>query len=474
MASLQSQKDSHVSAFRKLAVLFFILCSLRCVLSSVESIGNRDEIVQFPLDDHISSGGIIQDDNDCICDRAQSCYNPDNASSCGARIFYLIVVHNNRTMNDALYLFRGIRDPRNTVLIHVDIKFGLGPYHRSALKQEIEACPCGSHVEVASVHNSSWSSWSMNMPTLWGIEQAVNKYSDKWDVFINLSGDTLPVYTPERISRLFSGPLAKTNFVTSSSCETGLVPTSINFFPKKWHKRSHYSDHPASLEYVDDDGVTHSGVTLETFFGSQWMALRFEWCEFLTRQLERPDSLPSRYRDYLIKTRKLMTDETFIPTLLMHYFPETVPAVEEDGYLDSDDVDMYSLRYERMDEQAPNSQGWYPSNQRYEVPKSSGVDVPHAWGPYFLGVYDLSDIKNSGALYVRKVSSILDPNLFSLLPVEDPDDIPEISWPKEVKISPVPDWEKKVAEMKAKYKKELEAKKNKANAVDDRQGTREN
>lgn len=465
MNSSQSEKDRAGVCFRRVRKLFalFILCSLKSVLSSIESHEN-DEIDRFPLDAHLSTGGMLQDDNDCICDRSQSCFNGDNVSSCGARIFYLLVVHNNRTMNEALHLFRGIRDPRNTIVIHIDVKFGLIPYEASTLKQEIEACPCGSHVEVASVHNSSWSSWSMNEPTLWGIAKAVKDYPEKWDVFINLSGDTLPVYTPERIARLFGGPLAKANFVTSHSCETGLVPTSINFFPEKWHKRGHYSQHPASLEYVDDIGVTHSNVSLETFFGSQWMSLHFDWCQFLTRELGRPDSLASRYRGYLMETRKLMTDETYIPTLLMHYFPETVPELDEDGYLESDEVDMYSIRYERMDEQAPNSRGWYPTDQRYEVPESSGVDVPHAWGPYFLGVYDLSNIKTSGALYIRKVSSVLDPNLFRLLPVEDPEAIPDISWPKEVKVSPVPDWEKTVAEMKEKYLKKQQAKNKEANA----------
>jgi hypothetical protein len=304
---------------------FCLLCILSGVSSTAESYDEQEEI---PVDGHLPLvTPDISSSSNCICDRPQSCFNPDNgSSSCGTRIFYLIVVHSNRTMNDALYLFRGIRDPRNTVLIHIDVKFGLEPYSKSILKQEIEECPCGSHVEVASVHNSSWSSWSMNKPTLWGMEKAIKEYDSKWDVFINLSGDTLPVYTPDRISSLFEGPLKGYNFITSHACETGLKPTPISYFPERWHKHRHYSQNfPQKLEYIDDTGGQHSNVSLETYFGSQWMSLQFSWCEFLVQQLERPDSLPSRYRDYLIETKKLMTDETFIPTMLMHYFPDSMP-----------------------------------------------------------------------------------------------------------------------------------------------------
>lgn len=315
---------------------------------------------------------------------------------CDGRIFYLVSVHNNRTLSDALYLFRAIRDARNIIVIHIDAKFGLEPYYDSALHKEIEACPCGSRVEVSSVYDCIWGSWSMNLPTLWGMEKAVKEYAGKWDVFVNLSGDTLPVYSQNRIAKLFGGPLRGINFVTSIACETGLVPTSILEFPKKWHKRSHYSHEPPDdLTYVDDDGVEHEDAKVDIYFGSQWVSLTPDFCEFLIRQLARPDSLASRFRDWLIETHKLMADETFFTSMLMRYFPETIPKIGEDFFLDTEDFDdsnsddlnlsMYAIRYERMDEHVPTSKGYFPTEQRYEVPASSGVEQPKAWGPYFLG-----------------------------------------------------------------------------------------
>jgi hypothetical protein len=282
---------------------------------------NRDnEVVELPVDAHVSADQLppeLRDDVECTCERSaprgrnKSCHespSTSNSTSCQeARIFYLVTIHNNRTLDDAVFLFRGIRDPRNTILIHIDLKFDFQLYQTSALRQEVEACPCGSHVEVASVHNATWSTWTMLSPTLWGMEKAVKDYSGKWDVFINLSGDTLPVYKPDTIAHLFGGPLAGINFVTSSACETGLIPTAITAFPQSWHKRSHYSSHPASLDYTDEDGSKHFNVTLTTYFGSQWMSLQPDWCEYLVKQLERPDSLPSKFRDYLIATKKLMT-----------------------------------------------------------------------------------------------------------------------------------------------------------------------
>ena len=83
-----------------------------------------------------------------------------------------------------------------------------------------------------------------------------------------------------------------------------------------------------------------------------------------------------------------MSDETFFTSILMRYFPETIPNMTDDMFLDigsEQAVSMYAIRYERMDEHVPTSNGYFPIEQRYEVPDSTGVDKPRPWGPYFLG-----------------------------------------------------------------------------------------
>ena len=449
---------------------------------------------QIPDDDlHLSSKAIplsLSDLSDCTCESRRhhrgrwsstasrvDGETGNDTEGTPARIFYLVVIHNERTLEDAVSLFRAIRSVHNIIVIHVDVKFDYEKHFvNSELDQEIQACPCGSTVETASIHNSTWSTWSMNLPTIWGMQRAVKDYAGRWDVFVNLSGDSLPVYSATVLARYLHTVAVqpKVNFVTSSSCETGLLPTPISYFPRKWHKRGHYSHQPAHLDFMEYEYSEKNGkitqehrrtnVTMEIYFGSQWMILQPDFCKHLIRELERPDSLASQFRDYLIRTKKLMSDETFIPTLLMYRFPESMPQLNEtDSSLlvrrEADGKETYStsipsiydIRYERMDEHVPSSHGYYPTHQRYEVPNSSKVEAPRPWGPYFLGVYDLKTIRSLGALYIRKVSQRIDPNLYNLLPVNRQDEIPPIGWPAEVQVSPVPNWEKTLAELRRLY-----------------------
>jgi len=398
----------------------------------------------------------------------------------GAKLAYLIVVHNFRTAEDALFLYKAIRRPNTIVLIHIDTKFPSAEFEKTSLYDEIvvHGCNCGAITQIHSIYDSQWGEWSMNDPTHWAMRLLVNdrettfKFNDgtTWDVFINLSGDTMPTLIQSEISSLFANQLKGFNFVTSSSCETGLVPTNVYTFPSYWHKRKHYTHHPdgnPKLTYQDNSGSTHS-AELTIHFGSQWMALTPEFVEYIVNSLAQKTSLPSQFKKWLQDNRKLMADETFIPTLLMNVpeFANSIPTLQQEGEAEgalSTLPSLFNIRYERMDEHAPTAFGWYPVDQRYDVPENSLADKPKVWGPYFLGVYDLANIKRSGALFVRKASTFLDPNLVHLLPVASFDDLPDIGWPPgmAIQLSPKPDWEATKAELmrKAKAKDEKKIKK---------------
>ncbi len=160
------------------------------------------------------------------------------------------------------------------------------------------------------------------------------QFKDKWDVFINLSADSMPVYTPRTLSQYFHGPLHNVNFVTSSSCATGLLPTNINLFPTHWHKSGHYKE-KGDFEVFDFDNG--GNVTLTIHFGSQWMALTPSFVKYIATSMNDENSVPSQFKRQLIDKERLMADETFIPTLLVHNlnFSETLPNILDDGTLES-------------------------------------------------------------------------------------------------------------------------------------------
>mmetsp|Transcript_27406 Transcript_27406/g.54830 ORF Transcript_27406/g.54830 Transcript_27406/m.54830 type:complete len:368 (+) Transcript_27406:3-1106(+) len=349
----------------------------------------------------------------------------------------------------------------------MDTKFphAMASLHEHRLYSESKTCGCGSVFHADSVHSSEWGQWSMNFPTLWALELLANdeKFKDRWDVFVNLSGDTLPTLAPHRVEEMFgeNGPLFGTNFVTSRSSETGLLPTPVSMFPPRFHKRGHYGAAPR-LTFSDARGTTvHHNVTVEIHFGSQWMALTKEFSKYVSDGLKDPTSLPHALRAWLIHSDKLMSDETFFPTLLANAppFNGTLPVSAADGSLEGPlRGRLFHLRYERMDEHMPRAFGFYPGEQRYAIPP--GVNVTERpWGPYFLGAYDLANIKASGALYVRKVSALVEPSLTRVLPVDDLFRLPDIGWPENaVTLTEVPDWEKTKAKLiaKAKQSRQLE------------------
>ena len=183
----------------------------------------------------------------------------------------------------------------------------------------------------------------MNHPTHWAMEQLTlnPRYKDMWDVFINLSGDSFPVYTPQKLSRMFDPSLEKSlygiNFVTSSSCVTGLLPTNILHFPDHWHKRGHYDEAGEFVvSYTEKEGGEPITTKLTIHFGSQWMTLSPNFVEYIVNELRREGSLANAFKDALIAKKRLMSDETFIPTLLAHHeeFNTTLPKLLPSGRLE--------------------------------------------------------------------------------------------------------------------------------------------
>lgn len=247
-------------------------------------------------------------------------------NSKGARIAYLITLHNERTLNESLTLMKSIAVQNSIIIIHIDKKLPIEKYISSELREFIDGgcSACGAKVLVEQKFNLKWGSWEMNSPTHWAMTELVDnpKFSKHWDNFVNLSGDSMAVYTPQVLSNMLgeSGPLYGYNFVTSSSCLTNMRPTSLKTdVPSYYFKRMHYeSDGDFVVRYIDDNG-NEKNETITIHIGSQWMILDQDAVKYIVLSLKRNDSFPSKFRDEFIRRGNIMSDETFIPTLLAHH-----------------------------------------------------------------------------------------------------------------------------------------------------------
>ena len=174
------------------------------------------------------------------------------------------------------------------------------------------------------------------------------RFKNKWDVFMNLSADSLPVFTPKVLSNYFSNELKGINFVTSNSCFTGLLPTRLSKFPAKWHKRRHYEQggkFEISFKEYNGDNEIPNTIELKIHFGSQWMTLTPSVVEFFAVSMKQPESLPMRFKDELLNRNLLMADEVFFPTVIIHHydFKHTLPKLSENRSLIRK-RDMFAIR----------------------------------------------------------------------------------------------------------------------------------
>ena len=335
------------------------------------------------------------------------------------KLAYLLLAHDSATLRATARLMDAIYEESNWYWLHIDAKYA--PFERSL----VEAIRRNrTNVEWGQIFDVQWARWSMIEPTLWAMEKALGR---DWEYFINLSGDAWPVLTPMALKGAL-GALSPLNFVASApQSPTGLRPTARSEFGDGWHKKQAY---PSPM--------VEAIPTMEAHYGSQWMLLHRNFVNLVIEQLSDPKAPGSVLRDWFKyamihvdgvgKVRPHIPDETFFPTLLMFSNNQTAPypiEIYESCYSGGDTKKklLKTAFFIRMDEHYP----WSSSKQRYVAPALDKKARP--WGPYYLGAYDLKDIRDFGAFFIRKVSDDVDPTLFSVLPVDDHDMIPPIAWP---------------------------------------------
>jgi hypothetical protein len=94
------------------------------------------------------------------------CFHHDGT---GARIAYLVTLHNRRTLDDSVVLIKNLAAASTIILIHIDTKLPLEYYETSDLKEFLhgDCKACAATVLVERKFNVEWAHWSMNDPTHW-------------------------------------------------------------------------------------------------------------------------------------------------------------------------------------------------------------------------------------------------------------------------------------------------------------------
>ena len=154
---------------------------------------------------------------------------------------------------------------------------------------------------------------------------------------------------------------------------------------------------------LDVSQLSDKHFDIEPYFGSQWMILRRDFIYWFVEIKKHKLSFPNLIKfwfdlkDYQLeylysrskrsKPQPYIPDEIYFPTVLAHSpFRNSIPPVSlQDG--------TTSVHYVRMDEHFP----WGEKAAKY-VMKGSGA---RNWGPYYLGVYDLFDVRESKSMFLH-------------------------------------------------------------------------
>ncbi len=163
MTAKAAMTFSPISVHRLLSLIVLLLCFFTASSSTNQCESNSGQ----DSSNCLTSDNVYSFKKECNC-QPHSIHEKDG----GARIAYLISLHNQRTLDESLALLKRIVAPGFIVLIHVDTKFPKEKWiENNELMKYIqdENCNCcGATVVVESHFDCKWGTFSMLDPTLWG------------------------------------------------------------------------------------------------------------------------------------------------------------------------------------------------------------------------------------------------------------------------------------------------------------------
>nr|WP_314495171.1 beta-1,6-N-acetylglucosaminyltransferase [uncultured Chryseobacterium sp.] len=208
-------------------------------------------------------------------------------------IAYLVLVH--RLPDQFKKLFSAIYDSANFYLIHIDKKAG------SEIEEEVSVfLKEYPNVHILDSENVIWGGYSMVQAELDGMKYLL-EMNEKWDYFINLSGQDFPLKSQEIIKNFLSENYG--NSYIKIADQKKIRPETMNRIENYFEEsENEISDKTHKRDFME-------GVI--PYIGGQWMILTRNCCEFLIN-----DEEVKKFEKYYFNT--LIADESFFQTVLMN------------------------------------------------------------------------------------------------------------------------------------------------------------
>jgi hypothetical protein len=209
------------------------------------------------------------------------------------KIAYLVMVH--RLSKQFRRLFRAIYHPDNIYLINIDKKAD-----RLTKQQIWSFLNKFPGIHILENQTVVWGGYSMVQAELSGMQYLL-KLEQKWDYFINLSGQDYPLKSQHIISNFLAANRGTSFLKFADQVQTR--PETLNRIENYFSEEDGaISDETHKREYM-------KGIT--PYIGGQWMILTRECCSFLCHNKE-----VDKFMDYYKNT--LIPDESFFQTVLMN------------------------------------------------------------------------------------------------------------------------------------------------------------
>lgn len=208
-------------------------------------------------------------------------------------IAYFILVH--RYPEQFKRLFRAIYNSENSYLIHIDKKSNFDLYKNitSYLKNY-------ANVFILESQNVVWGGYSMVDVEMKAIQQLL-KINNKWQFFINLSGQDFPIKSQNYL-KSFLLKNKSSSFIKIAN-QIKERPNTLNRIKNYFTESANgFTGTPIKRSYL------HNAVP---FIGGQWKILTRECCDFIC-------SSPKVKKFERFYKNTLIPDESFFQTVLMN------------------------------------------------------------------------------------------------------------------------------------------------------------